>query len=258
MHDHSVSGPAGSFWLMFEGFSVQDITCEIAWVLYVDDILKGVLATTAMLVVQPRHYTTWNVRKRLILDAVISLESDLFFSSLVLHTHPKKHECWSHRLWTFERALEKCLDKRVLLTCELELCERLAGKAPRNFYAWQHCHRVSAEILNCCLSSDNACVKVGFIITASSFLSFPSTFTTNQIVPRRYCARPEIGFRGIRLISRPWFIDLCSSQAGGEFQNARNSPCFRRCLVWAITGDSFSPVWQISCPYLIQQNVSRW
>jgi hypothetical protein len=108
---------------------------------------SGITATRAMLIVQPRHYSTWNIRKRMIMNSSIGLEEDLHFSSVVLQTHPKKHECWSHRLWIFERALKNSENRDELLRRELKLCGILAEKAPRNFYAWQHCHRVSAEIV---------------------------------------------------------------------------------------------------------------
>ena len=97
--------------------------------------------TCVLLMIQPDHMTSWNVRKRLIQDTVYSCEEELTFINLILQKHPKSGEAFIHRRWLLQRMLPERrspLDTMTLAGRECEICQLAADRYASNYYAWSH------------------------------------------------------------------------------------------------------------------------
>lgn len=93
-------------------------------------------AASAMLLASPDYSTAWNVRKRNLL--LHQVADELLFNSLILMRSPKSAETWSHRSWVLRTF--GCSSSQA--QNELQLAWVAASRAPNNYYAGVHRHRV--------------------------------------------------------------------------------------------------------------------
>eukprot|EP00472_Partenskyella_glossopodia_P002901 CAMPEP_0197522960 /NCGR_PEP_ID=MMETSP1318-20131121/7995_1 /TAXON_ID=552666 /ORGANISM="Partenskyella glossopodia, Strain RCC365" /LENGTH=398 /DNA_ID=CAMNT_0043075497 /DNA_START=54 /DNA_END=1247 /DNA_ORIENTATION=- len=110
---------------------------------------KALHSTTRCLVlINPDNHTCWNVRKILIQQGSVSMESELKLLSLVFTKHPKSGIAWSHRRWILRQiepfrpigtnASRKSIYQHPAFQVEMSLCEYNAGHNKNNYYAWTH------------------------------------------------------------------------------------------------------------------------
>ena len=69
---------------------------------------------------------------------------EIHFIDLVFTLHPKISEAWEHRSWCVREMLrlrsdaESGADRSVMHLHELDVCEAVAVRYPKNYYAWSH------------------------------------------------------------------------------------------------------------------------
>ena len=116
-------------------------------------------ATRALLVLHPSSYTAWNSRKDVLQRSLQrssssskvtttemwkTLTTEIHFVDLVFTLHPKISEAWEHRSWCVREMLrlrsdaESGADRSVMHRHELDVCEAVAVRYPKNYYAWSH------------------------------------------------------------------------------------------------------------------------
>ena len=126
-------------------------------------------ATRALLLLHPSSYTVWNARKATrkerfadkvsggISHDLINSEiiREIAFVDLVFSKHPKIAEAWEHRKWCVRELVgstsgsnkvDKSLHRKKqkektlieFLSHEVEMCELIARRYPKNYYAWSH------------------------------------------------------------------------------------------------------------------------
>ena len=108
---------------------------------------SDILASTrAMLLINGDNYSAWNVRKRVLTQATLtlaSLEGEIQFTTLVFSVRHKSTNAWSHRRWAC-RAAELMFKSHLeesptsFWARELEVCEAVAERHPKNYFAWTH------------------------------------------------------------------------------------------------------------------------
>ncbi|KAH7107716.1 hypothetical protein BKA62DRAFT_684222 [Auriculariales sp. MPI-PUGE-AT-0066] len=118
--------------------------------------------TTKLLKSSFEHYTTWNLRRRVLestlfpdaLPAQINelIGNELLFTSTALRQHPKVYWIWNHRRWCLER-IPDCTDgdqpaiwKEAAWKKELFVVEKMLDSDARNFHAWNYRRYVLASL----------------------------------------------------------------------------------------------------------------
>jgi hypothetical protein len=121
-------------------------------------------ATRSLLILHPYSYSAWNARKSIlnefkmkIIDEKTKLYhyqlmlNELKYLDLVFTTHPKVGESWEHRSWCIKQIWQQqqTLSSSLILTplsCvlshEVDVCELIASRYPKNYYAWSHRQKV--------------------------------------------------------------------------------------------------------------------
>jgi len=132
----------------------------------------GVIMNTTrpLLLLHPYSYTAWNARKSCLVSLSTEqttqqykyklFKQELQFVDLVFTTHPKIGEAWEHRSWCVKQIFQQCHTTRsildtqqqqqqlpspaltLLLKHEIDICELVAERYPKNYYAWSHRQRV--------------------------------------------------------------------------------------------------------------------
>ncbi|CAL4137317.1 unnamed protein product, partial [Meganyctiphanes norvegica] len=127
----------------------QDATLMLRW-------------TQFCLLVAPEVATFWNVRKRLLRQGSLRVDTDLQLTRLVLSKKPKCMEVFQHRKWMFHNILAKRENHSArqptngqipdnngmnqqdieflkhFLFRELELCTWASNKHQNNYHSWNH------------------------------------------------------------------------------------------------------------------------
>ena len=120
--------------------------------------------TRSLLLLHPYSYSAWNLRKSSVLlelentnidtntktttaamptNAMQHLLAEFSFIDLVFTTHPKISEAWEHRSWCLKQWKQtmQYTNSNVItdmLQHELEICELVAERYPKNYFAWSH------------------------------------------------------------------------------------------------------------------------
>ena len=130
-------------------------------------------AARALLLLHPSSYSAWNARKqarcarrrRQQRGGAEEIVRELAFVDLVFSKHPKIAEAWEHRKWCVRELVrdvgadadaprsssprnDDAVDARAnahgtlplsaLLSHEIDMCELVARRYPKNYYAWSH------------------------------------------------------------------------------------------------------------------------
>lgn len=97
--------------------------------------------TEVVLLMNPAHYTMWNMRKEALLvlglQVATTLEPELRLTMKCLQMNPKVYCVWEHRRWCIEHCSDAPL-KLPVLQKELLLCEKLHSLDARNFHCWNY------------------------------------------------------------------------------------------------------------------------
>lgn len=117
--------------------------------------------TQFCLLVAPEVATFWNVRKKLLRQGNLRVDTDLQLTRLVLSKKPKCMEVFQHRKWMFHNILAKRHNNstrqqangqindnvmnqqdieflKQFLFSELELCTWTSNKHQNNYHSWNH------------------------------------------------------------------------------------------------------------------------
>lgn len=96
--------------------------------------------TSKLLLLNPEYYTAWNVRKRLLKDAAVSISAEMITTELelsltALKSNPKSYSAWFHRRWFIQTILapnHQSINEVFQLSHEFKLCVKLLDLDPRN------------------------------------------------------------------------------------------------------------------------------
>jgi hypothetical protein len=91
-------------------------------------------STKILLMINPEHYSAWNIRRTLSND----LQHELLFTTLVIRKHPKRGATWSYRAWLLSKMKLNEIDYEK----EVELGLEAARLYYQNYHAWTHLRRV--------------------------------------------------------------------------------------------------------------------
>lgn len=96
--------------------------------------------TRISLIINSDNYSSWNIRKNLLLKDRLETLSELNFITFLLSKFGKSEETWEHRRWVIVEHLKKSnsSDIKDIVNNEIKVCIRSAELFPRNIYAWKH------------------------------------------------------------------------------------------------------------------------
>lgn len=100
--------------------------------------------------------TAWNIRKQQTAGHVDALISEVKLTTLIFSVRAKAGNAWAHRRWACTQLLMSSSSKEeedgssaFPWRTELTVCEDIAVKHPRNYYAWTHrlwvCQQLAAR-----------------------------------------------------------------------------------------------------------------
>ncbi|CAO3621756.1 unnamed protein product [Cunninghamella blakesleeana] len=97
-------------------------------------------ASEILVLLKPDHYTSMNIRKKLIQTGQINPIDELNFINLIftIPRNTKSSIAWHHRKWIYQYQFKKEMINELEMEQEIKLCERCIQLHPRNYYAWEY------------------------------------------------------------------------------------------------------------------------
>lgn len=93
------------------------------------------------LLINPEVLTFWNMRRELLTEHFLNINTEFKISKLILTYKSKSMETFSYRKWLLTRALNEIHDKNwidKILNDELLVCDMTAQKNQNNYHSWGH------------------------------------------------------------------------------------------------------------------------
>lgn len=113
---------------------------------------KLFMATSCLLLVNPDHATAWADRRRCLLMTKENhdrWQDEIQFLNLLMTQHSKAPSSWGHRKYVLQKLIESTMELietgqesnnsivNIVLE-EIKVCEKIAERYPKNYYAWTH------------------------------------------------------------------------------------------------------------------------
>ncbi|KAI9324286.1 hypothetical protein DFJ73DRAFT_802564 [Zopfochytrium polystomum] len=120
-----------------------------------DDAVAALLASAsrALALINPELYTTWNVRRDLVLAGRIRAQEEVGLIDLILTRHPKRGTLWNYRTWLTEqliaearKATGESTSVAAILAHEWTVCTRACDRHRMNYNAWTHRLKLLAHV----------------------------------------------------------------------------------------------------------------
>ncbi|CAF2400848.1 unnamed protein product [Rotaria sp. Silwood2] len=90
------------------------------------------ISTRVLLSYVTECLTSWNIRRRLVLSGIINIQEELQFLDILLNLKPKSEQLFRYRRWI----LKQENISKILISKELEICDRTAEKHFINYASW--------------------------------------------------------------------------------------------------------------------------